>query len=263
MSHDASKAIMGMPQSSDREVFQHISDPATFIAGLAVRQKSDGQLSVAVADGMWAGVSLGKSLSDTKKTAVCASGLKVPVLLEAKPAYGEIEITSYANLVSGTDDAIAVGATSFVAQAGAATPGQATFQAATDNDTTATSLAAQINAHATAGALVEARAVGPVVELRAKSNAAAGNTIILTYTDNDTNVGATVTGEGTLEGGGDAADYVVLGEKVYFSDTTGKADDPYSDSTVSDAVYASGVLTGIAEDGSEVACALVDMPGGL
>ena len=192
MPHDASKAIMGMPQSSDRDVLVNAADPATFIAGLAVRQKSDGLLSVAVADGMWTGVSLGKSLSDHKKTAVCAAGLKVPVLLERQPARGIITITSYANLVSGTDDAIAVGATSFVAQAGAATPGQATFQAATDNDTTAASLAAQINAHATAGALVEATAVAAVVTITAKSNSTAGDTIALSYTDNDTNIGATV-----------------------------------------------------------------------
>jgi len=263
MSHDATKAALGSTYSSDKVVSDYAGDPATYIAGLAVRRKSDNTLSVAAADGQWLGVSLGRSLSDHKKTSVVRSGLRVPILLEAKPAYGEIEITSYANLVSGTDDAIAVGATSFVAQAGAATPGDATFQAASSNEATATSLATQINAHATAGALVEARANGAVVELRAKLNTTAGNSIILTYTDNDSNVGATVTGEGTLEDGGDAADYVAVGQKVYISDTTGKADDPYSDSTISDAVYVSGVLTGIDESGAEVACALIDMPGGL
>lgn len=260
--HDASKCVMGAPGHSGAEVSVHDSDPATFVAGLAVRQKSDGALSVAVGDGQWLGVSLGKSLSDTKKTAVARTGERIPVLLEAKPAYGEIEITSYANLVSGTDDSVTVGATVFTAQAGAATPGDATFQAATSNAATATSLAAQINAHATAGALVEAVANGAVVEIRAKANTSAGNSIALAYTDNDTNVGATVSGA-TLEGGGDASDFVVLGAKVYFSDTTGKADHANSDSTISDAVYVSGVLTGYAEDGSEVACALVDMPGGL
>lgn len=253
---------MGMPQSSEREVFQHASDPATFIAGLAVRQKSDGLLSVTSSDGMWVGVSLGKSLSDTKKTAVCASGLKVPVLLERQPARGEVEITSYANLVSGTDDSVTIGATVFTAQAGAATPGDATFQAVTDNDTTAISLADQINAHATAGALVEATVAGAVVTLTAKSNSTSGDTIALEYTDNDTNIGATVSGA-TLTDSDDTADWVVLGAKVYFSDTTGKADDPNSASTISDAVYASGVLTGIDESGSEVACVLVDMQGGL
>lgn len=262
MGHDATKAIMGMPQSSEREVFQHASDPATFIAGLAVRQKSDGLLSVTSSDGMWAGVSLGKSLSDTKKTAVCASGLKVPVLLERQPARGIVTITDYAALVDGTDDTITVGATAFTAQAGAATPGDATFQAATSNEDTAISLAAQINAHATAGALVEATVVGAIVTLTAKSNSTSGDTIALSYEQLGSGEGATVSGA-TLTDSDDSADWVVLGAKVYFSDTTGKADDPNSASTISDAVYASGVLTGIDESGAEVACVLVDMQGGL
>lgn len=260
---DATKVAMGSTYSSDKAISEYAGSPATFLAGIAVRRKSDNTLSVAVGDGQWLGVSLGKSLSDISKTAVCRAGLRVPVLLESKPAYGEVEITSYANLVSGTDDVVTIGATAFTATDGAVTPGAATFDARTSNEATATSLAAQINAHATAGALVEAVAVGAVVEIRAKANTTAGNTIVLTYTDNDTNVGATVTGSGTLEDGGDAPDFVTVGEKVYFSDTTGKADDGNSDATISDAVYVSGVLTGIDESGNEVYAALVDMPGGL
>lgn len=262
MPHDTTKVAMGSTYSNDKAISEYSGSPATFPAGVAVRQKSDNTLSVTLADGQLLGVSLGKSLSDTDKVAVCRFGKKVPVLLEAKPAYGEVEITSYANLVSGTDDSVTVGATEFVAQVGAATLGQATFQAATSNNATATSLAAQINAHATAGALVEAVANGAVVEIRAKANTTAGNSIALAYTDNDTNVGATVSAA-TLEGGGDAPDYVVIGAKVYFSDTTGKADHANSDSTVSDAVYVSGVLTGTDEGGNEVYAALVDMVGGL
>lgn len=262
MPHDATKVAMGSSYGNNKWVSDYSGSPSTFPAGVAVRRKSDDTLSVTLADGQWLGISMGKSLSDTSKVSVLRQGLRVPVLLEAKPAYGEIEITSYANLVSGTDDSVTVGATVFTFQATSVTPGQATAQAATDNATTATSLAAQINAHATAGALVEARANGAVVELRARTNTSAGNSIALAYTDNDSNVGATVSGE-TLEDGGEAPDYVVKGEKVYFSDTTGKADDAYSDSTVSDAVYVSGVLTGIDESGNEVYAALVDMPGGL
>lgn len=116
---------------------------------------------------------------------------------------GQVEITSYANLVSGTDDTIQVGATVFTAQAGAATLGTATFQAATSNTATATSLAAQINAHATAGALVLATSVGAIVYLRAIDRGVDGNTIDLIYTDNDTNIGATVSGA-TLLGGYDS-----------------------------------------------------------
>jgi hypothetical protein len=118
-------------------------------------------------------------------------------------ASGIVTISSYANLVSGTDDVITVGATAFTAQAGAAVEGEATFQAATDNDTTAESLAAQINAHAVAGALVEATVAGAVVTITAIASGLAGNDIVLSYTDNDTNVGAVISSvtAGKLDGG--------------------------------------------------------------
>lgn len=51
-----------------------------------------------------------------------------------------------------------------------------------------------------------------------------------------------------------------VGAQVQISTTTGKA---VSSGTAVNASYASGVLTGIAEDGSEVNVALIDMPGGL
>lgn len=109
-------------------------------------------------------------------------------------ANATVTITSYANLVSGTDDVVTVAGVAFTAQDGAATPGTATFQAATSNNDTATSLAAQINAHAVASLLVEAEAEGAVVTITAKETGWAGNDIGLTYTDNDTNVGATIAG---------------------------------------------------------------------
>lgn len=126
-------------------------------------------------------------------------------------AAGTVEITGFAALTSGTDDVVTVGATAFTAQTGAATPGDGTFQAATDNTATALSLAIQINAHATAGALVFAKAIGPVVYLHAILPGTAGNAIVLTYTDNDTNPGATVSGSGTLEDGTAASsDYAAV-----------------------------------------------------
>ncbi len=118
-------------------------------------------------------------------------------------ADGTVTITSYANLVSGTDDILAVGGVSFTAQTGAATLGEATFQAATSNEATATSLAAQINAHATAGALVSAAAVGAVVTLTAVDAGWDGNDIAVAYTDGDAAVGLTLAGltGGKLSGG--------------------------------------------------------------
>lgn len=118
-------------------------------------------------------------------------------------AEGTVTITSYANLVSTTPDTLAVAGVTFTAQSGAATLGTATFQAASSNDATATSLAAQINAHATAGELVEATADGAVVTIQAIEAGWDGNDIAIAYTDNDTNVGLTLAGlsGGNLSGG--------------------------------------------------------------
>lgn len=149
MGHNANVVQMGKTESSSKDVTQHNSDPATYVAGTAVRLKSDDTLSVTKAHGQLLGISLGRSLANTKRTAVCRAGLGVPILL--------------------TDD---------------------------------------------------------------------------------------------------SADYayVVKGAPVYIDDVTGKAnivDDGSVTTTISNAVYTSGVLTGIAEDGTEVAVALVDYPGGL
>lgn len=126
-------------------------------------------------------------------------------------ARGVIEITNYANLVSGTDDDIQVGATIFTFQSGAVTLGDATAQAATSNAATATSLAAQINAHLDANQEVEALADGAKVYIRAIERGTAGNSLDLIYTDNDSNVGLTVSAA-TLLGGVD-------GEEVDYDDT--------------------------------------------
>ncbi len=140
------------------------------------------------------------------------ASIKKPILADAGKVYicvdtddgthasATVTITSYANLVSGTDDAITVNGTAFTAQVGAATLGTGTFQAATSNTASATSLALQINNHATVSASVHARAVGAIVYLRARSGGTAGNTLTLAYTDNDTNIGATKSG--TLFTGG-------------------------------------------------------------
>ncbi len=263
MAHDETKALMGSTGSTSKdgtEVFD--VDPATYLAGLAVRRTSGNSLSVTKSAGRWVGVSLGRNLSDCKKTTVLKSGLQVPVLLDAQPARGVVEITSYADLLVTAADTLKVGATTFTAQSGAVSHGGATFRAASSNDATATSLADQINFHATAGAAFVAVAVGPVVTITAKNNATLGSSIDLVYTDNGSEIGLTVD-DVTFTGGNDDADFVVLGSNVYFSDTTGKADDPESGATISNAVYVSGVMTGIQEDGTEALCAMVDMAGGL
>lgn len=120
----------------------------------------------------------------------------------AVKAVGSVTITSYADLLEVTPDTVTVGGVIFTAQAGPVTLGDNTFQAAVDNDATAVSLAAQINAHAVASTLVDAVAVGPVVNLTAVNGGVVGNSIAIVYTDNGSVVGATVSGA-TLTGGVD------------------------------------------------------------
>lgn len=79
MGHDASKVQLGSSQSSNKSIDNFPADPATFVAGLVVCAAADGGLSLATADGSRVGVSMGRSLSDTKRTAVARSGLRIPV----------------------------------------------------------------------------------------------------------------------------------------------------------------------------------------
>lgn len=132
-------------------------------------------------------------LADAGKVFLCVD-------VKDKHARGTVTVTSFANLVSGTDDSVTIGATVFTAQSTAVTPGDATFRAATSNTATAASLASQINAHATASTVVTAQADGAKVNLRAAASGTGGNSVVLVYTDNDSNVGATVSGA-TLSGG--------------------------------------------------------------
>jgi hypothetical protein len=264
---DATRVLMGAGLSSAKVVSQYDADPAGFLAGRRVQLASTGLPSLAKSAGFTLGISLGRSLSNTKHTAVAREGLAVPVRLALKRARGTITITSVANLLTTTADVITVNGTAFTAQAGAVTPGGATFQAATSVTATAASLAAQINAHATVGLVVRASSALGVVTLAAVAAGASGNAITTTYTDNGGgNIGATVQ-QATLASGSDTGvdvDFVVIGAKVYFDDTTGDATDgTLPGSSISDAVYASGELIGVNEDSSESPAALVDMPGGL
>ncbi len=85
--HDATKVLMGATRSSIKEVDNRVGVKA---AGTAVRLKSDDTMSVTLAHGALLGVSLGRSLSDTSRTAICRKGLGVPLLLENafEPAIG-------------------------------------------------------------------------------------------------------------------------------------------------------------------------------
>lgn len=79
--HSASTVYMGVTKSNIIESDNWAGDPATFLAGLCVHLDDDNDLSLAAADGAKLGISLGKSLSDHKRTSVVRRGLRVPILL--------------------------------------------------------------------------------------------------------------------------------------------------------------------------------------
>lgn len=240
--HDASKVLMGATTSSAKDITNNDSDPATFLAGLAVRQKNDGKLSVAKSDGMHLGISLGKSLSDHKKTAIARTGEGVPLRLTE----------SFESLVVGDLTFTAknkgnLGIT--ITLADTVTAGSEAASVANDTDITV----------AIEGGVSTAAQIKAAVEADEEANAL----VSVTIAEGESASAQAAAAEDALEGGLQGSDYVVLGAKAYINDTTGLADQSGSGRTISDATYVSAPLTGIAEDGSEVAVALVDMPGGL
>lgn len=108
MSHDASKILMGTTRSNVKEVSNHAG---TVAAGLVTHLKSDDTITVAKSDGQMLGVSLGKNLSDTARTAICRKGLGVPVKLASgftTPAKGAavaiVDASGEARAYTGTGD---------------------------------------------------------------------------------------------------------------------------------------------------------------
>lgn len=79
--HSASTVYMGHAKSNVKEVDSRAGAAATFLAGLCVHLKSDGDLSLANADGSKLGISMGRSLSDTNQIAIARKGLGIPILL--------------------------------------------------------------------------------------------------------------------------------------------------------------------------------------
>lgn len=105
--HSATTLYLGTHKSNIMESQNFAADPATFLAGLCGHLKSDGTISLASADGSKVGISLGKSLSDTKRTTFVSKGLKVPLLLANgfTPVIGaqvQISTTTGKAVASGT-----------------------------------------------------------------------------------------------------------------------------------------------------------------
>lgn len=232
--HNASKVLMGSTQSSDRTVGCYDSDPATFIAGLATRLKSDGKLSLSSGDGSLIGVSAGKSLSDIKKTAVVRCGNRVPLQLPGYAYLVKDELTFHTkrNVVVSIEfvDGGAAAGSEVVTLTGDDDEG---YLISLDMDvlSTATQCKAALDADAPTAALIDTVITGTA----GNAQAAFAEDVIDTVP--------------------------VIGAAVRVNNTTGKA--IYASGTLTGAQYASGVLTGVQEDATEVPVAVIDMGGGL
>ena len=107
MSHSATTVYMGSHGSNVLESDNWPGDPATFKAGMCVHLDDDGDLDLASANGGKLGISMGNSLSDTKRVTVARKGKKIPILLTAAltPVVGaqvQISTTTGKAVASGT-----------------------------------------------------------------------------------------------------------------------------------------------------------------
>lgn len=242
--HDPTKVLLGATQSSAKDISTHSSDPATFVAGLAVRLSNTGDLSLSSGAGSFLGVSLGKSLSDTKKTSVVRTGEGVPLQLTddgvaASIKKGDITFTAKEKGVAGNSITIALLDTLEDGTANVEVEGLDIIVNIESTVTIASAIKTAIDNSPEASALISAVIDG-----------------------GDESAAQSAAAEDNLENGADAYSYVVKGQPVYIDNSTGKAD-VQSGSTISGAMYVSGPLDGVAEDGTDVKVALVDMPGGL
>ncbi len=103
MSH-SSTVYLGNVQSSHKEIDNRSGAVA---AGLAVYLHSNSGINTTAAAGALMGVSAGRSLSDTSRTAIVRKGLNVPILLDSglTPVVGtqvQISTTTGKAVISGT-----------------------------------------------------------------------------------------------------------------------------------------------------------------
>ncbi len=261
MGQDATKVLLGTTTSSFKTITCENADPASFPAGTAVRRKDDGALQTNDdATAAIIGVSVGKSLSNHKKTSVVRKGLGVPLRLKVAYASGVATIGSYADMTDGGPDTFTVGDVEFAAQTAAVDEGDATFQAAVSDAATAASLANQINTNDDTKDIVGAVVDGDTVVITAKDLGDAGNSIVLLFGNETTNTAGSVTGSGTLEGGIDSP--AELGKPVYVNDDGFGCASGDEDAAATGATYAGEILTGVEEiTHDEAFVALIDIRG--
>lgn len=111
MGHDATHALMGSTGSNHKEVTNFLTVSGSVVeAGLACILESSGKISLDTSEGSLVGISLGKDLAHTSRTAVCRKGVRVPIKLKASfdPTVGaQVAIeddTGLARAYTGTGD---------------------------------------------------------------------------------------------------------------------------------------------------------------
>lgn len=240
--HDATKVQWGAVGSSDRVVTSEAADPASFPAGRIVRGKSDGTISLASGDGYLKGVSLGKDLSDTTKTAVCRSGNDVPVAL------AEFLVKAQLTFVSKRPGiAIAI---EFLNTVSAGSE----VSTVTGNDADGYLISLAMDGTSTKSTTTQCKTALD----------ASAPTLALIETMIATGQGATEV-DAFAEDDIDTLTQPVKGALVRASNVTGLAiPTAASGGTITKAKYVSGLLDGVdAFTGVETPAALVDMGGGL
>ena len=130
MGHDVTKVLLGTTKSSYKVV---TSGKGSIPAGKIVRQKSDGTYSLASADGLPVGISLGVDQANAGFMSIVRNGLEVPVLLTAAftPTLGaQVHISD----TTGLAIAAGAGATGMNATYAAAAPGVVKIKGVLESD---------------------------------------------------------------------------------------------------------------------------------
>lgn len=240
--HDPNKIPLGASQSSDRLATNEKGDPATFLAGLAVRLASSGELSLA--SGRLLGVSLGRPLCfdpDMPRTAVMRAGNRVPLRLTdigvaASLVRGDLTFTAKNKGTAGNAITIALVAGGTAGSEVVSVVGNAISISIASGVSTATQIKAAVDASPAALALIGVAITGTAGAAQSAAVAA------------------------PLASGVESFAWVVKGARVSV-DNTGKAIN--TGGTATGAVFLTGPMKGINLDETEVDVALIDMGGGL
>lgn len=241
MSHDSTKVLLGSHGSSDLTATCEPGDPATFLAGLAVRRDTSGNLSLGT--GSLIGVSLGISMSDHAKTSVARVGNFIPVQLTDEGAFSELEegdLTFTAVEKGEAGDSITI------ALVDGGTAGDE------EVEVTGTDIVVNID-----DGVSTAQQIADALEASEEAMALIG----VAVASGQGAVAQDAFAETALADGAESYPYVVIGQPLEVSATTGKA---VSNDELTGALYVSGVIKGVDPiTKAEIDVALIDMGGGL